>query len=586
VIFTIPALVLLQHWAGFHYGYTMMIAMAGGVLGVMFTVPLRRALIIEANLQFPEGVATGEVLKAGTEGGKGAKLIAIAAIAGGLLKLSQTGLKLVAGTASGSVTVGRGLFGMGSELGVALLGVGYIVGLNIAVLVFGGGLISWAFGIPLFTMLNSPERIQAIAGDAQGYDLALTIWSRQIRYMGVGAMATGGLWALIALMKPIRDGIRSSLETLRAAKTGQATDVPRTERDTPLNVLLILAGVMALPIFFVMMQVIDQAALGISGGLYWTTILVSLVFAYIAGFLFSAVAGYMAGLVGSSNNPISGVTIATVLSISFILLFLLRGQIDFGVDTARSTLAAATAILVGAVVCCAAAIAGDNLQDLKAGRIVGATPWKQQTMQIVGVVAGALAIPLVLSLLYNAYGMGGMFPREGMDPSEALQAPQATLMASVANGVFARNLPWTMIYIGIAIAVAIIALDQVLKARRSSFRTPVLAVAVGIYLPIELSTPIFIGGVVAWLAERTLRARGADQARIETGGRNGLLFASGLITGEALVGIMLAIPFAAAQSTDVLRLAPVEGFTTIAMGLGLVLFGVFTWWTYRVAARE
>ncbi|MEX1050906.1 MAG: oligopeptide transporter, OPT family, partial [Gemmatimonadales bacterium] len=386
VIFTIPALVLLQHWAGFHYGYTMMIAMAGGILGVMFTVPLRRALIIEAKLQFPEGVATGEVLKAGTEGGKGAKLIAIAGIAGGLLKLSQTGFKLVAGTASGSVTVGRGLFGMGSELGVALLGVGYIVGLNIAVLVFGGGLISWAFGIPLFTMLNSPERIQAIAGDAQGYDLALTIWSRQIRYMGVGAMATGGLWALIALMTPIRDGIRSSLETLRAAKTGQATDVPRTERDTPLNVLLILAGVMALPIFFVMMQVIDQAALGIAGGLYWTTILVSLVFAYIAGFLFSAVAGYMAGLVGSSNNPISGVTIATVLSISFILLFLLRGQIDFGVDTARSTLAAATAILVGAVVCCAAAIAGDNLQDLKAGRIVGATPWKQQTMQIVGVV--------------------------------------------------------------------------------------------------------------------------------------------------------------------------------------------------------
>ena len=587
VIFTLPALIMLQYWDGFSFFPTMTIALCGGVLGVLFTIPLRRALIIEAKLQFPEGVATAEVLKAGTEGGEGARFIAIAGLAGAALKLCQSGFKLVAGKASSAFTINGAVFGYGTELGVALLGVGYIVGLNIATLVFAGGLISWLFGIPIFTALADPATLLEIGDGAQGYALAEEVWSARIRYLGVGAMATGGLWALASLLKPIRDGIRSSLDAVRRSRAGEVADIPRTERDTPINIVLFGMLALAVPIFFTFFFVIDQQHLNITDQLYWSTILFALLFSLFAGFLFSSVAGYMAGLVGSSNNPISGVTIATILSISLILLVLLGTEIDFAVDAARATTAAAAAILVGGVVCCAAAIAGDNLQDLKAGQIVGATPVNQQIMQIVGVVAAALVIGPVLQLLFSAYGLGDVFPRAGMDPSEALKAPQATLMSSVADGVFKRNLPWDMIWIGAIIAVAIIVLDKVLEARGSTFRTPVLAVAVGIYLPLELTVPIFAGGMIAYFVSRHLESRRAAlgagyEEAVAKAERRGLLFASGLITGEALVGILLAVPFAAAQNTDVLRLAP-EGFETIANVLGIAAFVFFILWLYRVA---
>ncbi len=589
VIFTLPALIMLQYWQGFPFLGTMAVALVGGILGVMFTIPLRRALIIEADLQFPEGVATAEVLKAGEEGGEGAKYIAIAGIAGALLKLSQTGLQIVAGTADGAVRIGRSIFGYGSELGVALLGVGYIVGLNIAILVFGGGLISWLFGIPIYTALVSPAELALITEGATGYDAALEVWSARIRFMGVGAMAVGGIWALLSLIKPIRDGVASSFQAVKRARSGERIDIPRTEMDTPINIVLWGTAALAVPLFFVFMFIVDQPALGITDGLYWSTIFFGIAFAFIAGFLFSSVAGYMAGLVGSSNNPISGVTIATILATSLILLAMLGSQIDFAVDTAQATTAAATAILVGAVVCCAAAIAGDNMQDLKAGYIVGATPYKQQIMQIVGVTSAAIVIAPILELLFQAYGLGDVFPRAGMDAGQALKAPQATLMSSVADGVFQRNLPWTMIFIGAAIAVAIIIYDKWLESRNSEFRAPVLAVAVGIYLPLELSVPIFIGGMVAWAAERNIARRrdqfgqAFDEVAMKAS-RRGLLFASGLITGEALVGIILAIPFAAAQSTSVLRIAP-DGFEPIANILGIAALVFFVTWMYRVARK-
>ncbi len=589
VIFTLPALLMLQYWQGFDFLATMSIALTGGVLGVLFTIPLRRALIIEAQLHFPEGVATGEVLKAGSEGGEGARYIALAGVAGAALKLFQTGFRLVADSAAGAVHAGRAVFGYGTELGVALLGVGYIVGLNIAILVFAGGLISWLFGIPIYTAIASPEELAAITDGATGYEAALAVWSERIRYLGVGAMAIGGVWALLSLVKPIKNGILSSLDAVRQARSGHRSEVVRTDRDTPIHIVLWGTLAMSVPIFVSFLLIVDQEALGITAGLYWGTLALALVFALLAGFLFSSVAGYMAGLVGSSNNPISGVTIATILSTSLLLLWILGSQINFAVDAMQATTAAATAILVGAVVCCAAAIAGDNMQDLKAGYLVGATPYKQQIMQIVGVVAAALVLAPILDLLFQAYGLGDVFPREGMDPSQALQAPQATLMSSVADGVFRQNLPWNMIIAGALIAAVIIVLDKYLEHRGAEFRMPVLAVAVGIYLPLELTVPIFIGGLAAFFAKRSLRRRKdqigdetAYEEAVQRAGRRGLLFASGLITGEALVGILLAIPFAAAQNTAVLELAP-EGFAPVADVLGLVAFGCFIVWLYRVA---
>jgi putative OPT family oligopeptide transporter len=576
-IFTLPALILLGYWDQFEFWPTMAITLLGGCLGVMFTVPLRRALIVEARLKFPEGVATGEVLKVGQSGG-GARLIAVAGLAAAGFKLCQTGLKVASSSVDQAVTAGRAVFGMGSELSPALLAVGYIVGLNIAGLVFAGGLISWLFGIPIYMATSSPDELAALAGNVHGYDLARAIWEKKVRFLGVGAMATGGLWALISLLKPIRDGIRSSLAAVRRTRDEHVHDVVRTERDLPINLVLLGSVALAVPILLLFFLIVDRDALGISTGLHVTTVLAGVAFALVAGFLFSSVAGYMAGLVGSSNNPISGVTIATILVISLLLLGLLGDQIDFAADRARLAVAAAVAIVVGGVVCCAAAIAGDNMQDLKAGQIVGATPVKQQIMQIVGVVSAALVIAPILQLLFSAYGLGGVLPRPGMDASEALTAPQATLMSSVAKGVLGGGLPWTLIAIGAAIAVAIIAVDRVLAARGARVRAPVLAVAVGIYLPIELTVPIFCGGLLAHLASRGLAA--ADRAAAE---QRGLLFASGLITGEALVGIILAIPFAAAQSTDVLAISDVP--TSVPYVLGGIGFAGFAAWLHRIARR-
>ena len=586
VIFTLPALILLRHWAGFPFLPTMGIALCGGILGVLFTIPLRRALIVEADLRFPEGVATAEVLKAGASGGSGARLIAIGGVAAALLKLSQTGFKIAQGSIQGSVTAGRSIFGIGSDLSPALLGVGFIVGPRVGSLVLAGGAISWIVGIPVYLAVADPQAVSGIVGGATGYDAAASIWSAQIRFMGVGAMVVGGVWALVSLLGAVRDGVRSSLEALRAARSpGGGPEIPRTERDTPIHVVGVGTLALALPILAVFVLVIDRSALGITPGLYWLVLALGTVFALLAGFLFASVAGYMAGLVGSSNNPISGVTIATILTISLILYLLLGLQVEFTVSGPQALAAAATAILVGAVVACAAAIAGDNMQDLKAGRIVGATPLRQQIMQVIGVTAAALVIAPILGLLFEAYGLGGVLPREGMDPNEMLQAPQATLMASVADGVFSRNLPWGMIGIGAVIAAAVIALDQSLKARGSSLRIPVLAVAVGIYLPIELEVPIFVGGLVAWLVARSVRRGGGGDEAVERAGQGGLLFSSGLITGEALVGILLAIPFAAYQSTDVLNIAP-DGFDAISKWIGAAAAVGFTLWLYRVSRRS
>lgn len=584
VIFTLPALVLLGYWDGFPFLPVATIALCGGVLGVLFTVPLRRALIVEKPLRFPEGVATAEVLKAGERGGRSAVHITVAGLAGALLKFLQSGLGLVSSTVTGSVKAGGAVIGLGSELGVALLGVGYIVGLNIAFLVFLGGGLAWFAGIPLYMVFADPAQLHSIVGDATGYDAAEAVWDEKIRYLGVGAMAVGGVWALLSVVRPMIASIRSSVAAVRAQRGGGAADVPRTERDIPANWLLYGTLAMAVPVLLVFLFVVDRSRLEVGGGLFAATIAFGVLFALVAGFLFSSVSGYMTGLVGSSNNPVSGVTVLTLLASSLLLLVILGVQIDFAGDEAKATIAASTAVLISGVVSCAAAIAGDNLHDLKTGHLLGATPFKQQVMLVVGVVVSALCIAPILSVLYAAYGMGNSFPRPGMDPSESLQAPQAALMSSIAKGVFGGGLPWGMICCGGVLAVALIVADRLLERRGASFRTPVLAVAVGLYLPLELSVPIFVGGVIAYLVAR--RKRGS-----ESGGGPGLLFASGLITGEALVGIVLAIPFAIAQSADVFAISPAAlgmseaSFSVLTDVLGVAAFVFFVLWLYRTARK-
>jgi len=582
VIFTLPALIMLGYWEKFEYLPTVAIAFFGGTLGVMFTIPLRRALIIEAKLKFPEGVATGEVLKAGQSGGGGAKLIAMAGIAGAFVKLLQTGFQVVSGALHTALPVGgRSVVGIASEMSGALLAVGYIVGLNIAILVFAGSVLSWFFAVPIYMAVVDDATLQAVIGNAEGFAAAQTVASQKIRFLGVGAMATGGLWAIVSLYQPIRDGIKSSFAAMKSAKGEGFSEIPRTERDTPIQFVLIGTLALAVPIFIVFFYIIDRGALGIDTTRYITTIIVGVLFSLIAGFLFSSVAGYMAGLVGSSNNPISGVTIASILCISLILLAILGGAVDFA-DADKAAAAAATALLVGSIVCCASAIAGDNMQDLKAGQIVGATPYKQQIMQIVGVAAAALVLAPVLQLLLDAYGLGGVGGHEGSEP---LAAPQAELMATVAFGVFNMNLPWNLIGIGAGIAVCVIILDQYLKAKESNFRTPVLAVAVGIYLPIASTAPIFIGGVLAFVAAKAIKQKKLSEEDTIKANRRGLLFASGIITGEALIGIALAIPFAIYEDANVWAMDMSGGLATVAKFLGAASFALFGMWMYRVSTK-
>ena len=520
VIFTIPALVLMGYWQEFNFWETTLIAITGGILGVMFTVPLRKALIVQEKLKFPEGVATAEVLKTGEEGGKAVKYLLYGGLIGGLFKLSDTALNLWHNLFEKATLINNKFYlYFGLNLSPALVAVGYIVGLNIAFLVFLGGVISWYFAIPIYIgMYGPPEGINdpaAIGG---------FIWTTQIRYLGVGAMIVGGLWALVGLRNSLGMALKSGVEAFKEG-TKNLRNQARTEMDTPMSWVIIGIGVMIVPVFIIYLEQIHEVGI---------TIFMAVVM-MIAGFLFSAVAGYMAGLVGSSNNPISGVTIATILSAALMLAALM--------GTNEPLRGAAGAILVGAVVCCAAAIAGDNMQDLKAGHILGATPWKQQVMQIVGVVAGAFAIAPVLNYLLQGYGMGAPTP----EFPNALAAPQATLMQSVASGIFVGGLPWNMVSIGAAIAVVIIAIDVYLKKINSSFRMPVLAVAVGIYLPFELDSSIFVGGIIAWLVSRYMQKNKTPatnekhQRALANGEKSGLLFASGLITGEALMGILIAI---------------------------------------------
>src|SRR5579871_5610847 len=506
-VFTMPALVILGHWNHFHYWWVLAIIGLGGLLGVLFSVPLRRTLIIDQNLQFPEGVATAELLRASADSGGGARLLGFAA-------------------------------------------------LNIGVVMVAGGLIAWWLFIPIYNTFffdHDPGLLAALGG-LGAEDAAGLIWTRKVRYIGVGAMLLGGLYALWTLRASLLSGVRSGLKVTEAGSA-----VAETERDLPMNAILLGIVLFVLPLFVLYMQVVGSFSIA-------ATMAVIMV---VAGFIFSSVSGYMAGLVGSSNNPVSGITISTILFASLVLLgFLGRG----------STVGPVAAILIGAVTCSAAAVAGDNLQDLKAGRLLGATPWRQQVMLAIGALAGAAIMAPVLNLLLEAYGIGTP-AHAGV---KALNAPQATLMAAVAKGIFGGGLPWDMIGLGALVGFVVICIDRLLVRSGSSWRAPVLAVAVGIYLPLEYTSPIFLGGALSALADRWL-ARNMPEGDPEAKRRRGLLFASGLIAGEAIVGVLIAIPIVLTSNVDVLALPATLRFGQWLGLLGLALIG---WRLYRAATEK
>jgi len=569
VIFTIPALLLVGYWSEFDYWQTVLIATVGGLLGVLFTIPLRRALIVNARLRFPEGLATAEVLKVGAaalsaagsrEPTRDFRSLFSAALLGGLVKFGESGLRLWTESLEGATQLGRTVFYGGLNLSPALLAVGCIIGLQTAAVVFLGGVIGWVILMPVYGLVHG------LPPDRTGLASAMAIWSGQIRYVGIGAMLTGGLWTLTKLREPVW----KSLQTLRTSYRGAQAkaqvefkehlkdgSVPRTEQDASFLWIAVPFGLSLLPMAWIYSTVVDSPFLGL---------LMTIVMA-LAAFLFSSVAAYMAGMVGSSSNPVSGVTIATIM-VAALLLVLFMG--------AGHPAGPAAALVIGAVVCCAAAMGGDNLQDLKTGHLVGATPWKQQVMQVVGVLTGALVLVPVLSLLQAKYGIG--------EPTSShphpLSAPQAMLMANLTRSVFGAGLPWPLVGLGAVIGVLVILADRRQELRGSAWRLPVLAVALGIYLPLKLSATIVLGGVIADLANR--RTGGHEPSH------RGLLFAAGLITGEALMGIMLAMPIALAALWPSFNADPFTMFAVPPFGgwPGLAMVALVGFALYQVAVAR
>lgn len=581
VIFILPGLVMVGHWHGFPFWQTAGVCAVGGILGVLYSIPLRRALVVQSTLVYPEGVAAAEILRVGS-GIPGAAAPAASdkaepgladILAGGIVgagfSLLASGLKLFAEGLSWWFAAGGAVFRVATGFSLALVGAGYLVGIVAGLAMLLGVAIAWGVAVPVLTAMA------AMPADTTIAKFATAIWSTKVRFIGAGVIGIGAIWTLLVLLRPVIEGMRASLASLREIRGGRGDAIPRTERDIPIHIVAAASLLLILPMGVVFARFLAATDQPLSTGLFLSLIAGAVLFAFVFGFLIAAACGYMAGLVGSSASPISGIGIVAVTLVSLLLLALLGGTDLLG-TAGGSGLAIAVALFTTAVIIAVASISNDNLQDLKTGWLVGATPWRQQVALMVGCVAGAVVIPPILDLLYSAYGFTGALPREGMDPLQALAAPQATLMSAIAVGIFTHRIDWSMILIGIAIGVGVILVDALLARRGGVARLPVLAVGIGIYLPPSISVTIVIGAFVGWLIDRALRRRAAaagvdvEQA-VERPRRRGVLLASGLIVGESLVGVLMAGIIGASGNQAPLAVVG-GGFEDTAVWLGLAAF--------------
>ena len=576
VIFTVPALLVIGLWVDIQWFETLSIAVLGGLLGTMFTIALRHLFIVEEALPYPEGVACKEVLVAGEQGGSGLIAIVYALGIGAIYGWFVKGFRVTHQHVEGGINfLGTRLYG-GAELSLALLSVGYIVGLRIASFIFLGGVIGFGILVPLFGMIRGWPGSGDIVSDFY------TIWSSEIRYIGVGAMIVGGVYTLWSMKDTIKDGL---VKALKAANSEDDTNILRTEKDIPLDKVILACGILVLLTFFFYWYATGSVVLALSGALFLAAV----------SFFFAAVAGYIAGVVGSSNSPVSGMTIATM--IFTIGLVWVIGDLILGLETKELMLAT---MFIAAIVATSAAIAGDVMQDLKTGHMVGATPFRQQTAEVIGVLVGAIVIGPVLSLLHKAFQISktaclatneriesGIVERNvGGDSGvlyncdNALIAPQAELIGAIVQGAFGGGLNLQMVILGAIIAVFLIRLKM-----------PVMSVAIGIYLPLSLSVPIMAGGLISHflLSGTRLRVDGnlenapskkAKEAMKEVQDR-GVLIGAGFIAGESLMGVLLAVFIVA-------NIDPAEllGVGTLGNALSMLFFGWFVAVFITLAAQS
>ncbi|MDX1901266.1 MAG: oligopeptide transporter, OPT family [Gammaproteobacteria bacterium] len=585
ITFIMPALIILHVWSGFPYWQTVGIALLGGILGVLFTIPLRRALLSDRSLRYPEGVAISNVLKASAES-KATDMRALTwgGIVGAMISLFQTGFQVLTDTFDFWMRSARTVYGFELGLSPALIAAGYIVGVNVAISFTVGITIGWLAGVPLLTAYYG------LSNSGSATAIAMATWKEHIRYIGVGTMLIGGLWTLVSLFQPIVQSISASFASLREAKhTGKAPQSLRTERDIPVNYVMWGVLLLLVPLFLLIAYQIVPLDKSMTSTFHILICAFAAVYVLIGGFLFCSISSYFAGLIGSSNTPVSGLLISALLILCLAILGLFGFQ---GGIAGKEMFGVILAIGSSVVICVALAISNDTMQDLKVGQIVGATPWKQQLMLVLGVLVSAFVVPPILDLLYNAYGIGGVFPHAGMNESQMLAAPQAGLMAAVANGVYSSQLEWTMIIIGAVLAVICIAVDETVK-RRWGLRLPVLAVGLGVYLPMNTTIPVVIGGMLSWIIDTRLKSLYRDpqglnkkrQTQMSTHRHRGLLLACGIVAGSSIMGVILAIPFAIKQSSDALKIMP-EQYQYLAGTLSIIVIACLCAWIYRVVMKK
>lgn len=589
IIFILPALLMVGYWQSFPFWQTALLCIAGGIWGVMFTIPLRYAMVVNSDLPYPEGVAAAEILRAGdgqvltsdtkldstlpdnhekisldeklvTPSDTGIKEIVLGASLAGVISFATNGLRVVADGASLWFKAGTAIFQIPFGFSVALLGAGYLVGIAGGLAILAGIIIAWGVAVPILTSNTlQPSDMEMAA-------FAKQLWREKVRFIGAGAIGIAAIWTLISLFRPMLEGLKLSARALKDDSGNIRLE--RTAQD--LSPKAIIGWVLAMGLLLVATFYHFIASAAISTSLAWLLVVVCTLLAFIIGFLVAAACGYMAGLVGSSSSPISGIGVVSIVVISLVLLLIGNLNPEL-LALGNGQFITALALFCGSAVLCVATISNDNLQDLKTGYLVKATPWRQQIALIIGVIVGAIVIAPVLQILYEAYGFTGAMPRAGMDLTQALAAPQATLMTTIAQGIFNHNLEWSFILIGVAIGVAFIVLDVVLKKRSNGkYTLPALAVGMGIYLPPAVNVPIIIGTILAWVIKSKLASHQHKQAE-----RTGTLLAAGLIVGESLVGVIMAFIIALSVTrggSDAPLALALPHWETASEWLGLGLF--------------
>ncbi|WP_298601229.1 OPT family oligopeptide transporter [uncultured Sphingorhabdus sp.] len=559
IIFVLPGLVILGYWQGFPFWTTAAVCATGGILGVMFSVPLRRALVTGSDLPYPEGKAAAEVLIVGSSEGvgsednrKGLGLMVMTSLASAAMSLLAA-MKLAAGEIAHFFKIGAGVTGVTSSLGLAFIGVGHLVGLSVGIAMALGVAISWLWLVPWFS--------QGIAGDDLAA-IATDVFRNNARIIGAGAMGVAAIWTLLKIVGPIVQGLKGALAA--SATRAEGGELALADRDIPIKLVAAISILMLFPIAVLLWQFLGATPLaGISTGL----VAMTLVYVVIVGVVIASVCGYMAGLIGASNSPVSGVGILAVVVVSLLLLFFFgRGE-----TPEQTNALIAYALFATAIVFSIATISNDNLQDLKTGQIVGATPWRQQVALIIGVLFGSVAIPPVLGLLNGAFGFTGA-PGAG---ENALAAPQAMLISTLGKGVLGGDLDWNLLGLGALIGVAVIIVDEIL-IRTAKKRLHPLAVGMGIYLPMALTFMIVVGTALGHFYDKWAE----KQRDAETAKRMGVLGATGLIVGESLFGVLYA-GIVAGSGSDAPLAVVGEGVETKAMFGGAVGFIAMVWWIYR-----